>query len=113
MAKKKYNEDIAASGDLRDLAGLPKHVTFGAQKKRLSGQVPAGRSHIDGDMAMGRACVAALRASGDFDRATQGFHTYPARLHPEAASRLLGVLGGQTLGDPFCGGGTVLVEGLI
>jgi len=113
MAKKNYNEDNAASGDLRDLAGLPKRVTFGENKKRLSGHVSAGRSHVEGDMAMGRGCVAALRASGEFDRATQGFHTYPARLHPEAARRLLEVLGGQTIGDPFCGGGTILVEGLI
>ncbi|HYQ40659.1 MAG TPA: DNA methyltransferase [Polyangiaceae bacterium] len=41
-----------------------------------------------------------------------GFHTYPARLHPETASRLVESFsppGGRVL-DPFCGSGTVLVE---
>jgi SAM-dependent methyltransferase len=41
-----------------------------------------------------------------------GFHSYPARLHPETARRLIegfSVAGGRVL-DPFCGSGTVLVE---
>src|SRR5215212_2860233 len=44
-----------------------------------------------------------------------GFHTYPARLHPETAARLVEAFarpGGKVL-DPFCGSGTVLVETLI
>lgn len=41
-----------------------------------------------------------------------GFHSYPARMHPETAARLIARLsqGGQTVLDPFCGSGTVLVE---
>jgi hypothetical protein len=41
-----------------------------------------------------------------------GFHSYPARLHPETARRLLEGFSpdaGRVL-DPFCGSGTVLVE---
>lgn len=41
-----------------------------------------------------------------------GFHTYPARLHPGTAARLIEGLAparGRVL-DPFCGSGTVLVE---
>ncbi|MEI9953696.1 MAG: DNA methyltransferase [Pseudomonadota bacterium] len=41
-----------------------------------------------------------------------GFHSYPARLHPETASRLVESFSpadGRVL-DPFCGSGTVLVE---
>jgi DNA modification methylase len=41
-----------------------------------------------------------------------GFHTYPARMHPLTARRLVLALtdpGGVVL-DPFCGSGTVLVE---
>jgi hypothetical protein len=41
-----------------------------------------------------------------------GFHSYPARLHPETARRLLERFSppsGRVL-DPFCGSGTVLVE---
>jgi methylase of polypeptide subunit release factors len=44
-----------------------------------------------------------------------GFHSYPARLHPETAARLIQAFSppkGQVL-DPFCGSGTVLVEGRL
>lgn len=44
-----------------------------------------------------------------------GFHTYPARMHPTTAARLVGAFapsGGCVL-DPFCGSGTVLVESLV
>lgn len=44
-----------------------------------------------------------------------GFHTYAARMHPVTAARLVEAFaphGGRVL-DPFCGSGTVLVEGLI
>lgn len=44
-----------------------------------------------------------------------GFHTYPARLHPDTASRL--VLGlsqpRQVVLDPFCGSGTVVIEAAL
>jgi 16S rRNA G966 N2-methylase RsmD len=55
-------------------------------------------------------------ASDDPDRAhIHGFHTYPARMHPTTAGRLVRALSeeGATLLDPFCGSGTVLVEGMI
>jgi DNA methylase len=41
-----------------------------------------------------------------------GFHSYPARMHPDTAARLIAQLSsaGQTVLDPFCGSGTVLVE---
>jgi hypothetical protein len=44
-----------------------------------------------------------------------GFHTYPARMHPVTAARLVGafVPAGARVLDPFCGSGTVLVEALI
>jgi hypothetical protein len=44
-----------------------------------------------------------------------GFHSYPARMHPATASRLVRGLSaeGATVLDPFCGSGTVLVEGMI
>ena len=50
------------------------------------------------------------------DRAhVHGFHTYPARMHPVTAARLVTSFsprGGVVL-DPFCGSGTVLVEAMI
>lgn len=41
-----------------------------------------------------------------------GFHSYPARMHPLTAARLVEALSsaGQAVLDPFCGSGTVLVE---
>jgi DNA modification methylase len=41
-----------------------------------------------------------------------GFHSYPARLHPHTAQRLVTGLTrpGQAVLDPFCGSGTVLLE---
>lgn len=44
-----------------------------------------------------------------------GFHTYPARLHPDTAARLVRAFSpeaGNVL-DPFCGSGTVLAEALL
>ena len=101
------------SGNLDDLHGLPKRVNLGEQKKRLSAQIAAGHAHIEGDEEIGKRCVSALRSNGEFRRATQNFHSYPARLHPDAARLLIQALPGETLADPFCGGGTILVEALI
>lgn len=41
-----------------------------------------------------------------------GFHSYPARMHPLTAARLIEALSapGDLVLDPFCGSGTVLVE---
>lgn len=55
-------------------------------------------------------------STDDPDRAhVHGFHSYPARMHPVTAARLVDSLSGKgaTLLDPFCGSGTVLVEAMI
>lgn len=41
-----------------------------------------------------------------------GFHSYPARLHPHTAARLIEALSSPRglVVDPFCGSGTVLIE---
>ncbi len=49
----------------------------------------------------------------DVDRATHGFHTWPAGLHPDTARDLLGLIPPGKVCDPFCGGGTVLVEAML
>ncbi len=52
----------------------------------------------------------------DPDRShVHGFHTYPARMHPVTAARLVRVVSGDGMAllDPFCGSGTVLVEAMI
>jgi len=76
--------------------------------------VPAGKAvGLEGPRELSAAMVEALRARGEIERVTQRFHTYPARLHPDAAKRLLEVLPGERMLDPFCGGGTVLVEAML
>jgi SAM-dependent methyltransferase len=49
-------------------------------------------------------------------RYTHGFHSYPARMHPLTARRVLSILAlpkGALVVDPFCGSGTVLVEAVL
>jgi len=63
-----------------------------------------------GDAELGRALREALAHSSASVRYTHLFHTYPAALHPDAARDLLALFPGRSVLDPFCGGGTVLVE---
>jgi DNA methylase len=65
------------------------------------------------------AAAAALKSALDVTatetaelRDVHGFHSYPARMHPDTAARLVASLSApdQTVLDPFCGSGTVLVE---
>ncbi len=67
-------------------------------------------TRLGGDQALAASLARALEASVRSDRYTHGFHTYPARLHPDAARDLLALFPGERVADPFCGGGTVLVE---
>jgi DNA modification methylase len=65
-----------------------------------------------GEPEVARALGRALEV-GEGGGLTHGFHTYPARMHPETARRALAALGvgpGRLVVDPFCGSGTVLVE---
>lgn len=57
-----------------------------------------------------------LSATGEDEAArahVHGFHSYPARMHPSVAREMIAGLAPHqgVLLDPFCGGGTVLVEG--
>jgi DNA modification methylase len=86
---------------------------------------PHGRrslSHIGGPTALRggspdeqRILAAALDVESGEETTlahVHGFHSYPARLHPETARRLIDELTtpGSTVLDPFCGSGTVAVE---
>jgi len=80
--------------------------------KRRAGPPIARSVRRAGDEAMSKLLADALVMDGAVDRATHGFHTYPARMHPDAAAALIQACPGP-VHDPFCGGGTVLVEGLL
>jgi DNA modification methylase len=82
------------------------------RKVRLAHALTAGDCIHYGDSGLANSLEAALRQSGEFSCATHGWHSYPAGMHPLAARTLLGLGEGMVL-DPFCGGGTVLVEALL
>ena len=54
-------------------------------------------------------------ADADTQYHVHGMHLYPARMIPQIANRLIreNSSKGQTVLDPFCGSGSVLVEALI
>jgi hypothetical protein len=82
-------------------------------RRRALTQV-GGDAEIRGDRSVGRWLAYALDVEPHVDRWTHGFHTYPARMHPDTAARLLeGLDPGARVLDPFCGGGTVLVEAMV
>ncbi len=77
--------------------------------QRLPGAPDARAVREHGDETLAPVLARALAHVGAAERATHGWHTYPAGLHPDAAADMLEAFGGP-VHDPFCGGGTVLVE---
>ena len=77
--------------------------------QRLPGAPDARAVRLHGDPELAAILAGALAHTGTVERATHGWHTYPAGLHPDAARDLLAAFPGP-VHDPFCGGGTVLVE---
>jgi len=74
---------------------------------------PVEKLGKDGDVLDALERALSVRADERHTLAhVHGFHSYPARLHPETAARLVAGLtrAGATVLDPFCGSGTVLVE---
>jgi len=80
--------------------------------QRLPGPPRADAIRHDGDSVMGAVLAEALSFTGRAERATHGFHTYPAGMHPDAARVVIAACPGP-VHDPFCGGGTVLVEAVL
>jgi SAM-dependent methyltransferase len=77
-----------------------------------------GKVDLQGDIALGSQLAGALDVptsdiAEEAARAhVHGFHSYPARMHPLTARRLIESFSGpgDMVLDPFCGSGTVLVE---
>jgi SAM-dependent methyltransferase len=81
-------------------------------------------SHVGGDVSLegDRRVAERLAAAVDVPTSAEaeelsrahvhGFHSYPARMHPVSARRLVETFSrpGELVLDPFCGSGTVLVE---
>ncbi|APR82971.1 modification methylase, putative [Minicystis rosea] len=107
-----------ARGDVR-----PRRASFDEGEARP----PKDRrslSHVGGEVRTAGDAEAARRLANamavptsaeaeELSRAhVHGFHSYPARMHPQTARRLIEGFSrpGDTVLDPFCGSGTVLVE---
>lgn len=86
-----------------------------ARKRRALSHV-GGKVAFEGGTAAERSALSEALAVTPDESATlahvHGFHSYPARLHPETARRLVEAFSrpGDSVLDPFCGSGTVLVE---
>jgi DNA modification methylase len=77
--------------------------------QRTAGPPKALSLRATGDAHWGEVLKDALAQDGGVERGTHGFHAYPARMHPDTAARLISECEGH-IHDPFCGGGTVLLE---
>ena len=83
-----------------------------SETQRTAGWRPVERVELQGSPQLTEPLAQLLSLTGREDRLTHGFHTYPAGLHPDAARGLLTLCGGDSVFDPFCGGGTVLIEAM-
>ena len=80
--------------------------------KRESGPPKPLAIRASGSDQMKEVLKKAVAASGRVERATHGFHTYPAGMHADTAAAIIAACPGP-VHDPFCGGGTVLVEAML
>jgi len=81
-----------------------------SQRRRTSRAAKLVAHERFGDAQLARSLQAALAQSGEGARYTNLFHTYPAALRADTARELLAAFPSRAVLDPFCGGGTVLVE---
>lgn len=81
--------------------------------RRTSRAAKFRSDELYGDASLSRALSAALAQAEEAPRYTNLFHTYPAALHAGAARDLLALFPSARVLDPFCGGGTVLVEARV
>jgi SAM-dependent methyltransferase len=92
-------------------------------RRRRSLSHVGGPAELGGDRALALLLAHALdvapapeseEGEGEDRAHVHGFHTYPARMHPLTASRLIEAFSreGSVVLDPFCGSGTVLVEAM-
>lgn len=86
----------------------------GGGRRSLSNVGGAVETQGDPKLSSRLAHALAVRAGEHDATLTHPFHAYPARMHPEIARRLVALTpSAQSILDPFCGSGTVLVEALV
>src|SRR5262249_17266475 len=89
----------------------------GPRERRSLSHV-GGAVDMGGDPALAQRLALALDVDAEPSASrdhVHGFHSYPARMHPATAARLVAAFAppGATVLDPFCGSGTVLVEAML
>ncbi|HLV21656.1 MAG TPA: DNA methyltransferase [Polyangiaceae bacterium] len=95
---------------------VPIGAVAAERKQRRALSHVGGAVEMYGDDANASGLLASALAVEPDEESTRthvhGFHSYPARLHPTTATRLIAAFSGQdgSVLDPFCGSGTVLVE---
>jgi SAM-dependent methyltransferase len=124
MAAKKRARARKAAGRQPSLKGAARRIfeTTGEvppprvqKKQRRALTNVGGPTELSGDPQLAEILRRALDVSADEERTradVHGFHTYPARMHPDTALSLvldLSSESGRVL-DPFCGSGTVCAE---
>src|SRR5690606_37444536 len=102
------------SDDAGDVDDADDAISASPARRRTSlsqrgGEIVTGGHGPDADLL-----AEAWRVSdaADPDAFTHGFHAWPARMHPAIATTLIERYTdvGDIVVDPFCGGGSVLVE---
>lgn len=85
--------------------------------RRVPLRTSGGPTFAGGDPTYARVLEDAMAAArpDNRDTLTHGFHSYPARMHPEIARLIIPEFTrrGEIVLDPFCGSGTVLVEARV
>ncbi|MFT5679352.1 MAG: hypothetical protein ACI8RZ_000256 [Myxococcota bacterium] len=113
MAKKKRSKRQSIRNS--DFFSEPLYgmdLNFKADGNRSAGPAETNDILQHGKEDLAEVLAKALKYSGREERETHGFHTYPAGMHPDCAADIIAVCPGA-VHDPFCGGGTVLVEGIL
>ena len=109
--RKKKNEELNNLAETLKSYGLrDKDAKKQSGKHRGPPKARSVREH--GDPRFAPIIAAALSKQGSVKRATHSFHTYPAGMHPDCARMIIDACPGS-VHDPFCGGGTVLVEAVL
>ena len=113
MAKKKRSKrQSIRNSDFFSESGFGLDFNFKSKDNRSAGPAETDSIRRHGDADLADMLARALKYSGREERKTHGFHTYPAGMHPDCAADIIAACPGA-VHDPFCGGGTVLVEGIL
>jgi SAM-dependent methyltransferase len=105
----------SAAAEARRARAAPAEPITRQRERRALSHVGGAIELVGGSEDERDALKAALSVRADEDSTqahVHGFHSYPARLHPLTARRLIEGLSqpGARVLDSFCGSGTVLVE---